>query len=472
MSRFHFNDIPKLIVAVILLLILLPSVRAQFSGEETNSQDELNQPPTEEVEVAAQPDSVTSTPDTSNEAISTDEPPLTSTEQPTNEIEADNDAQTTDPTSEVEPVAEAVAPTIDLPSGELFPGSVTLLGTGEPGTDVELLLDGQSFVQTTVDGSGFWSATGVIDQPGLYEVTANVLDQNGAIASSAEPVIISISELEAKVEPPTFDVPVAELTSGELTLTGTGEPGSEVQIVIDGEILGTTTVDENGFWSWSGTIDEAGDYDVVINALDGNGNVMAVSEPAPLTVIAAEVADPPVLISPRTGDSLLAGSQTFRGTGQPETALEFLIDGEAIGTATVRDNGSWSFSETIDEPGEVELVINVLDAEGVVVSSAEPVTLVIIEPEVETARDDEPIDETGFVCQEEYIVVADDWLSKLSDKYYSDLFLYPAIVTATNEKNAIDDTFTEIENPDLIEPGWKLCIVEAEVAEGLVEAEN
>lgn len=472
MSRFHFNDIPKLIVVIVLLLILLPSVRAQFSGDEDQSQDEINQSPTEQVEVAVQPASVTPTPDTSNETLPTDEPPLIGTEQPTNEGEADNNAQTIEPTSENASGVDIAAPTIDLPSGELFPGSVTLLGTGEPGADVEILLDGQPFAQTMVGGSGFWSATGRIDQPGRYEVAANILDQNGGIVSSAESVIISVGELATEVEPPTFDVPVAELTTGELTLTGTGEPGSEVQIVLDDEIIGTATVDENGFWSWSGIIDEAGDYEVVINVIDSNGDVLAMSEPAPLTVMAAEGAEPPVLISPQTGDSLLASSQTFRGTGEPETTLEFLLDGESIGTATVRDNGSWSFSETIDEPGEVELVINVLDAEGEVINSTEPATLAIIEPEVETSTANEPVDETGFVCQEEYVVVADDWLSKLSDKYYSDLFLYPAIVTATNEKNVIDETFAEIENPDLIEPGWKLCIVESEVAETLIEEEN
>ena len=56
----------------------------------------------------------------------------------------------------------------------------------------------------------------------------------------------------------------------------------------------------------------------------------------------------------------------------------------------------------------------------------------------------------------EYIVQVDDWLSKLSDKFYGDIFAYPDIVEATNTKAAEDGSFTPITNPDLIEVGQKL----------------
>jgi nucleoid-associated protein YgaU len=58
----------------------------------------------------------------------------------------------------------------------------------------------------------------------------------------------------------------------------------------------------------------------------------------------------------------------------------------------------------------------------------------------------------------EYIVQADDWLSKLAAKEYGDPFLYPVIVAATNAKAAEDASFALIENPDLIEIGWKILI--------------
>lgn len=464
MSRFHFNDIPKLIVAIILILILLPSVQAQLSGEVDAPAGAATSLPTQATAAASQPDPAAATAGSEEPTQPTDE---SSSITGVDAIKAEPPADLPAPSP---PDAPVIAPTIDLPSADLFTGSVTLLGTGEPGTEIEITLDGESFVRTTVDEAGLWSATGIIDRAGSYEVTVNALDQNGRVVATSESVTIPVVGLELDIIPPTFDAPVAELAPGDLTLTGTGQPNSTVEIMVDDDVIGTATVDANGFWSWRGRLDEAGDYQVVVNALDSEGNIVRSSEPAPLSIAGAEAAAP-VLISPQAGDSLVAGSQTFRGTGEPGTALEFIVDGESIGTTTVRDNGAWSFSESIDDAGEIELVVNTLDETGEVIATGEAVPLVITAPEVETVDDEQEVDETGFTCQEEYTVVADDWLSKLSDKYYSDLFLYPAIVTATNAKHAVDDTFAEIEDPDVIEPGWRLCIVEAEVAESLAEGE-
>ena len=66
------------------------------------------------------------------------------------------------------------------------------------------------------------------------------------------------------------------------------------------------------------------------------------------------------------------------------------------------------------------------------------------------------------VCSEDYVVQANDWLSKLADKYYGDVLAYPMIFEATNTAAANDDTYATIENADIIEIGWTLCIPAAE----------
>jgi tungstate transport system substrate-binding protein len=71
-------------------------------------------------------------------------------------------------------------------------------------------------------------------------------------------------------------------------------------------------------------------------------------------------------------------------------------------------------------------------------------------------------------CENVVTVQANDWLSKLADKYFGNMMAYPAIVEATNQKNAADASFARIDNPDLIEPGWKLCIVSAEDAQAIL----
>jgi heat shock protein HslJ len=59
-------------------------------------------------------------------------------------------------------------------------------------------------------------------------------------------------------------------------------------------------------------------------------------------------------------------------------------------------------------------------------------------------------------CEDEYTVQAGDWLSKIAEKYFGAALAYDQVVTATNGQT--DDRFAAIENPDLIEPGWLVCI--------------
>ena len=59
-------------------------------------------------------------------------------------------------------------------------------------------------------------------------------------------------------------------------------------------------------------------------------------------------------------------------------------------------------------------------------------------------------------CDETYTIQAGDWLSKIAQKYFGDALAYDLLVATANANP--DDEYTNIENPDLIEPGWMLCI--------------
>jgi hypothetical protein len=72
-------------------------------------------------------------------------------------------------------------------------------------------------------------------------------------------------------------------------------------------------------------------------------------------------------------------------------------------------------------------------------------------------------------CGLDYVVQADDWLSKLADKYFGDMLAYPAIFEATNSAAQDDSSYATIANPDLIEIGWKLCIPSAADAQTMMD---
>jgi thiol-disulfide isomerase/thioredoxin len=64
---------------------------------------------------------------------------------------------------------------------------------------------------------------------------------------------------------------------------------------------------------------------------------------------------------------------------------------------------------------------------------------------------------------QEYVVQADDGLSKLAEKFYGDKLAYSVIVEATNARAAADKGYAQINNPDRIEVGQKLFIPAAEM---------
>ncbi len=73
-------------------------------------------------------------------------------------------------------------------------------------------------------------------------------------------------------------------------------------------------------------------------------------------------------------------------------------------------------------------------------------------------------------CAQTYTIQADDWLSKLADKFLGNSQAYPAIAAATNEQHGQDSSFAAITNPDRIEVGWKICIPGPEQAQAFLAA--
>lgn len=75
------------------------------------------------------------------------------------------------------------------------------------------------------------------------------------------------------------------------------------------------------------------------------------------------------------------------------------------------------------------------------------------------------------VCTTEVVVQADDWLSKIAEKEYGDVLAYTVIAEATNAIAITDDSYAFIDDPNVIEPGWKLCLPSVEEAEAALSVE-
>lgn len=80
--------------------------------------------------------------------------------------------------------------------------------------------------------------------------------------------------------------------------------------------------------------------------------------------------------------------------------------------------------------------------------------------------------QSEITCENDVIVQADDWLSKIADKFYGDVLAFPVIAEATNAKASVDNSYPRITDVDVIEPGWKLCVPSSADAQAMLGTES
>ena len=241
------------------------------------------------------------------------------------------------------------APTLDTPKvGD--DGTVTLSGTGTLGSKVEIWAGGKKLGEATVGADGTWSFTAPSMEAGDYDFSARVVDASGKTLAESAPLKFTVPVL---VKAPTFDTPKVG-DDGTVTLSGTGTPGSKVEIWAGGKKLGEATVGADGTWSFTAPSMEAGDYDFSARVVDASGKTLAESAPLKFTVPA--LVEAPTLTAPLPGAAITGDTVTLEGTGQPGAEVEILDNGKVVGKAVVQADGTWKFDYKV-EPGAHSLAV-------------------------------------------------------------------------------------------------------------------
>lgn len=255
--------------------------------------------------------------------------------------------QLTPMTAQLTPTAtQPVVPRLTFPAAgsNLTDSKVTLNGTGQPGAQVQVLANGAVIGEATVGADGTWTLTVDLGKPGSYTLTAQILDASGKLVSASEPVPVVLAAPAPTIITPVLTSPSAsdKLTVGQVTFTGTGTPGSEVEIVVDGKAIDKTRVGGDGTWSLKTELGQPGTYQVKVRALDATGKMVA--ESASTSVSVAAIAAKPVITAPATGASLPSGQMTLAGTGKANDELEIVDGGKVVGTTKVGADGQWRFT--------------------------------------------------------------------------------------------------------------------------------
>lgn len=235
------------------------------------------------------------------------------------------------------------APTVSPSNG------AGLAGTAEAGASIAIDLGGDGTVDATVtaDAAGNWAYapdTRILDGT-LVSVIAsdaagNISAPATVIVDAAVPIAPAISSVTDNVDAQTGLV-MSGGTSNDATPTlgGTAEPGSTVYVYDGGMLVGTTSADGTGAWSFTPAALLAGAHSFAVTATDESGNVSGPSTGYAITIDLGAPSAP--VLDPTDGI-------TLSGTAEPgaTVAVDSNGDGTADATVTANAAGDWSVSFT------------------------------------------------------------------------------------------------------------------------------
>lgn len=241
-------------------------------------------------------------------------------------------------------------------------GALTLSGVGEPGATIELSLDGEPFGTTTVSDDGTWSFTDNIALPsGDYQFEASQILEPDAVVESVSSVITvpEVMSVMVALDDAMFD------DAGRLSLNGTGTAGESVDIIVDGEVVDTVTVGDDGTWSWTApNAFTTGDYDVQVSLagdMDSATDAQTVSLDAFVELGDIGVSD--------NGDG--SSDVVLSGRTVPNGRIDIYIDGELVDNVNADENGDWTYSTTVGNDKSYLFDARLIDNSGADIATAE-----------------------------------------------------------------------------------------------------
>ncbi len=236
-------------------------------------------------------------------------------------------------------------------------------GTAEPRSPVDVRVDGQLVCTAQTDAAGKWSCTSTVAlADGAHEVTATSTDAAGNESPEAKRNfrIDTTAPAQPAVSAPRTDGGL--ITDPLPTFGGTAEPGSEITVRVDGEIVCTAIADPSGAWTCTPSQPiEPGPRSVSIEVKDEAGNVSdVVTGNFDLRTERGQPVDPSVDGTVRVSTN----NGRVTGTATPGSTVVVYVDGVEVGRTQADEQGNWSFTLPLLGGGEHSLEIGVLDAEG------------------------------------------------------------------------------------------------------------
>ena len=252
-------------------------------------------------------------------------------------------------------------------SGAEAGSGVTLTGTAEANAQVSVTLEGVTHT-VTADGTGAWSTTYTTSEIAAGEYDATITVATTDAAGNPETVTATVridTETSVSIDAPIAGdniINAAEAAAG-VTLTGTAQAGSAVEVTLQG-VTHTVTAASDGQWSSIFTTAEipSGEYiaDVSVTSQDAAGNSATTTG-----TVRVDTEMAVTLAAPIAGGNIINAAEatagvTLTGTAQAGETVEVTLQG-VTHSVKAGANGQWSSVFTVAEipAGEYDATVSV-----------------------------------------------------------------------------------------------------------------
>ncbi|EDN8437435.1 BapA prefix-like domain-containing protein [Salmonella enterica subsp. enterica] len=278
----------------------------------------------------------------------------------------------------------------------------TFSGTAEAGATITLYENGTVIGTTTAQPDGAWSVATSTLASGTHVITAVATDAAGNSSPNSTAFTLTVDTTAPQTPILTSVVDdvaggvTGNLANGQITndnrptLSGTAEAGSVISIYDGNTLLGVTSANAGGAWSFTPTTGlNDGTRTLTVTATDPAGNVspatsgftIVVDTLAPTVPLITSIVDdvPNNTGAIGNGQSTNDTQPTLNGTAEANSAVSIFDNGALVATVNANASGNWSWTPTAAlGQGSHAYSVSAADAAGNV-SAASPSTTIIVD---------------------------------------------------------------------------------------------